>query len=93
MFLQIMSKLEGWVLGIRKRLPELGTESGIAYGKIEFFLWAVGELGQVNGANLLFNVVTQGIEDSGQSLVALDFPGPLFVLVLHNWIIFVIKSC
>jgi hypothetical protein len=53
-----MPKLEGWVLGMRKGLPELGTESGVTDGKIEFLLGTIGELGEVNSANLLFNVVS-----------------------------------
>jgi hypothetical protein len=43
---------------MRKGLPELGTESRVTDGKIEFLLRAIGELGQVDGANLLFNVVS-----------------------------------
>ena len=81
----MISKLEGWVLHIRQKLPKLRTESGITDGEIKFLLWTVRELRKVNSSNLFFNIVPERIENSSKPLVTLNVSCPLFVLVLHNW--------
>lgn len=55
----------------------------------------VWELSQVDGSNLFFDVVTEGVKDCGEFLIAKNVPGPLFVLVLHYSIILMlsIKQC